>query len=384
MAEDVKSESIQADREMRKEEAIRNAAKKAKRTTIIVSVLAGIVLTASLATFLVIIPSMHYNQGNSYMEAKNWDAARREFLKANNFNDAKSKATEALYQKALSLKAEGDYDSAISVFNQIAHTQDEVYDIGMLLLESGRYVEAVQVFNNLNGYKDSNDKSKESIYRYANDLCSNNDYDAAYIEFQKIIGYKDVSEILKNNVDLKIAIGNYIVFGTFEQDGNSSTLDPIEWWIVGKSENQVILLSRYCLGYDYVNHFNAPSNAGERIVDYLKKSFTDEAFSEEEKRVITSITILSKAEVEQYLPNPKDRITTATKAAGGGDGSWWTRSYGRGSTDSTAVNARGEFVAVEGTLKNYNFPEEKWYEGYKGIRPAIFIAEANLKKYLSK
>ncbi len=65
------------------------------------------------------------------------------------------------------------------------------YSHAMNLYNSGKYTEAIEAFEDLNGYKDSKDKITESQYQSAVSLMENGDYNGAIDIFEDLNGYKD-------------------------------------------------------------------------------------------------------------------------------------------------------------------------------------------------
>ena len=98
-------------------------------------------------------------------------------------------------------------------------------------------------------------------------------------------------------------------------------------------------------------------------------------------------SILSKEEIERYLPNASERKTTSTVAAGG-NGSWWT-STGIPSVISHtqysgyAVSSSGSFMEVEGSMRLENVSEARKKADDQGVRPAIYVNESDLRTIIS-
>ena len=70
---------------------------------------------------------------------------------------------------------------------------------------------AADVFKELSGYKDSNDKYKEAMYQHAEKLFENEDYYSAAIEFGILGDYKDSQSKLAEvnaKIEAKIAEEN--------------------------------------------------------------------------------------------------------------------------------------------------------------------------------
>ena len=91
----------------------------------------------------------------------------------------------------------------------------------------------------------------------------------------------------------------------------------------------------------------------------------------EDIRVKTELVfVLSKAEVEKYMPSSEDRIATATKAVqtqGISDSDkrapWWLTDMGSGELKAMYVDAKGNINTDGKTVNNFGM----------GVRPAIWI-----------
>ena len=45
-----------------------------------------------------------------------------------------------------------------------------------------------------------------------------------------------------------VSVGDYVIFGTYEQDYNTENgPEPIEWLVLDKKEGKALVLSKYCL-----------------------------------------------------------------------------------------------------------------------------------------
>lgn len=174
-------------------------------------------------------------------------------------------------------------------------------------------------------------------------------------------------------------IGNEYIFGSYEQDGNSSNgKEDIEWIILDKQGDNVLLISKY--GLDTV-----PYNTERKFITWqhctlrgwLNREFYDAAFSENEKnRIIETnvlphnnlcydtnpgnatadkIFLLSIEEAKRYFKTDKDRICMPTKQArnhkawtdDSGACWWWLRSPGANQYLAAPVDFDG-FIRVSG------------------------------------
>ena len=84
---------------------------------------------------------------------------------------------------------------------------------------------------------------------------------------------------------------------TIKKDGKSIEEEiPIEWIVLEKGKDNMILLSKECIGLCNYDHLD----------DYLSNEMM-KYFNDEEKERIQKIFILNREEIELYLPNKKKR-----------------------------------------------------------------------------
>ena len=214
-----------------------------------------------------------------------------------------------------------------------------------------------------------------------------------------------VSGIQKKDINIirKASIGDYVTFGTYEQDNDESNgAEEIEWKVLDKKDGKVLLLSKYALDCKLYN---------EEYVDvtwetctlrsWLNEDFYKTAFTSAEQKYIAEtyvinddnpdcgtdggnntydkMFLLSIEEVTTYFADPdvedptrRVQVTEYAKAQGGwsstsdeyyGNGYWWLRSPGDDGNDAALVDSCG-FVGRYGnhvdTIDNV-------------VRPALWV-----------
>ena len=109
------------------------------------------------------------------------------------------------YNKADALMEEGKYDEAIEAFEELAGYKDsetkieeceeailgKKYNEAVALMDAGKYSEALSAFEAINGYKDSLSKINDCKYINAIALMEEGKYDEAILAFKALTGYKD-------------------------------------------------------------------------------------------------------------------------------------------------------------------------------------------------
>ncbi len=201
-------------------------------------------------------------------------------------------------------------------------------------------------------------------------------------------------------------VGDYVSFGSYEQDNNTANgKEPIEWLVLAKEGNRVLLISRYALDCQPYN--SSLSYTWERFTwetctlrSWLNESFLHAAFTDEERAKIPSATVnadknptsynadpgndtmdqvflLSITEAEKYFTSDDARkcAPTAYAIAMGAktgkmnktDGKdacwWWLRSPGYYSSYASFIKSGGS-VYYNGYSVNYDC---------FAVRPALWV-----------
>lgn len=193
-----------------------------------------------------------------------------------------------------------------------------------------------------------------------------------------------------------VEIGDIITFGAYEQDGNASNRkEPIEWVVLDKADNKVLVLSTKALDCKPYNDRDVGCTWKTcSLREWLNDEFYKTAFpSEDQERIVLTdvaahenpdfstnpgmntddyIFLLSVDEVNQYLPYDVDRMCSPTEYAkehGGfekkslGTCWWWLRTPGETSSDACSVNSDGTIDTDDGTVNSD-----------KGcVRPAMWV-----------
>ena len=171
-------------------------------------------------------------------------------------------------------------------------------------------------------------------------------------------------------IEKQCKVGNTISFGKYPQDEDGSA-KPIEWIVMKKEKNKVLLLSKYVLDAQPYNKKNkAVTWETSAIRKWLNTDFYTTAFNNIEQSKIENtkdkIFLLSESEVDD-----EERRTTATKYAekagvymdDEGYSLWWLRAPGYWSDNVAEVNCDGwdyEYgIAV--------------YDSDGGVRPALWL-----------
>jgi len=228
----------------------------------------------------------------------------------------------------------------------------------------------------------------------------------AYETLVSLDGYKDSTEKASSIYEkyktekLKVAdIGDYIYFGTYEQDNVvSNGKEDVMWRVLAKDENRILVTSKYVLDnqpyndeYTYVTWENCS------LREWLNNYFLNAAFTDEEKNMIHTTTlknpdnpeygtnggndtsdkvfILSIDEAKRYFSSDKDRKCVPTDYAIEQGSStvlfWcWLRSPGDSQKDAAGVDDDGSiFDSGNGVDR-----------GISAVRPALWIDLEHIKE----
>ena len=249
------------------------------------------------------------------------------------------------------------------------------YNAALKLYNDGKYDEAIDAFNEINGYKDS-------------DVWIEKSYIGKYGEEK----YK----IIKNT-----KIGQSYIFGSYEQDNNTTNgKEQIEWIVIDKKGDEVLLISKYALDCKkYNNSYTSVTWESCSLRSWLNNEFYNSAFSSADRSKIKTtlvtadknpsystnpgnytndkVFLLSITEAEKYFKTDEERVCAPTayaKANGAYTSSsytvngkatcwWWLRSPGGSQGHAASVLNDG---GVYYTGYNVNSDNDC-------VRPALWI-----------
>jgi hypothetical protein len=153
------------------------------------------------------------------------------------------------------------------------------------------------------------------------------------------------------------AVGDIVVFGSYEQDNQlDNGQEPLEWIVLDVQDNKAMLLSKYCIDTVIFYPKRVPMYWGKSdLRTWMNGDFLQEAFTAEEQECILTTTVkndnphgmkggsadtldkiylLSKSEVLHFFPECADRVAYPTEYAKSkgctvspttGSCRWWTR-----------------------------------------------------------
>ena len=214
--------------------------------------------------------------------------------------------------------------------------------------------------------------------------------------FLCLAGCKDKTKTSRPDMDaLKSAkVGSYIFFGEYEQDNDESTgKEAIEWLVLDKQEDKMLVISRYGLDCQpYNTEWAEVTWETCTLRSWLNSTFYETTFIPEEKSEILSSVVA--AETNPYFVTPAGNDTTDkvfqlsideanryfahdARACQGmpycyaqgtyefcnGNGDWWLRSPGANSYCAVSVYD-------DGGLDYYGYGV---FNDDNAVRPAMWI-----------
>jgi len=365
-----KIEEIKAKKEAEQLEAERVAKRNTKIAAITLSVV-GAIVAFIIVLNTVIIPNGKYNDAIALMDAGKYTEAISAFEALDGYKDSATKITEC--NTAI---LDGKYNDAIA------------------LMDAGKYTEAISAFEALDGYKDSATKITEcntaildGKYNDAITLMDAGNIVEAYEALVALEGYKDSTDKANSIYDkykvekLKVAkVGDYVFFGAYEQDNNTSNgKEDVEWLVLEVKDGKALVISKYALDCKQYN----TSNTGVTwetctLRKWLNNDFLGAAFSADETAMIPTVTVsadknpgystnpgnatqdqlflLSITEANKYLSSdsakqcePTDYAVANGASVNSANGNcwWWLRSLGINQHHVASVN-HGRGVSEHG------------------------------------
>ena len=190
------------------------------------------------------------------------------------------------------------------------------------------------------------------------------------------ITYSQTKVKKEKSVSKDTEVGDIITFGNYEQDGDTSNgKESIEWIVLDKKDDKVLLISKYGLDAQPYNELREDVTWETcTLRKWLNSTFINEAFNKQEQNVIAAVTVtadknpyhdtdpgndtkdkiflLSIQEVKKYFSSEEDMHVYATQYAidngalvihSNGCSPWLVRSPGKNSKCVPYINYIGSF-----------------------------------------
>ena len=318
------------------------------------------------------------------------------------FNGKSLSIVEVKYNIAVNLYNAGEYQKAIDVFNMLDGYEDseekikeckaaiteQKYNNAVTLMNNGKYEDAITAFEEVYGYKDSTvkiveckDNINERNYNEAVSLAKKGNYKDATIIFADLENYKDSEELWKKYSLLGCEVGDEIIFGSYEQDNNlTNGYEEIEWIVLGRNGNKIFVISKYCLEQKPFNETLAPVTWKNcTLRSWLNNTFLNMAFDNTEQQQILSSQVVD------------DGVTTTDKLfllSEDEANEYFDSKYDRKATATEYVATSHCYwlLRTTGSVSNVAHVDYTGYVGYYEnvdrnwwVRPAMWIDMSNIE-----
>lgn len=128
---------------------------------------------------------------------------------------------------------------------------------------------------------------------------------AAFLELGKYSKAETIFDKVKKEEFAKAAVGDYIEFGQYEQDSNSSNgKESIEWLVLDKIDNRLLVISKYALDAKPYNDYRTEVTWETcTLRKWLNTEFLNTAFSQVEQSIIPKVVVSADPNPE-YTTDP--------------------------------------------------------------------------------
>ncbi len=190
---------------------------KSRKKNITIGVIAAmlvVIMIVAVTQYIipVMIPNMKYARAEGLLEKGEYQEAISAFEQLGNYKDAPQRAVEAekeeRYAKGIELIESGQFEEAEQIYESLGEYRDAAnqkieakYLLACSFKESEQYDKAIAAFTELEEYKDSLaqiDLCRGALYDNAVSLMHAKDYVNAAQKFQEIKGYRDSENLWKN------------------------------------------------------------------------------------------------------------------------------------------------------------------------------------------
>jgi len=248
---------------------------------------------------------------------------------------------------------------------------EKKYNNAIALMDDEKYVEAIEIFESLHDYEDSEVKKEacatailDQKYEYAIHLMNEGKIVEAYDMLVELNDHKGSDEVAnsiyetyQNELLISAQVGDYIYYGTYEQDNyETNGKEKIEWLVLDKHDGKLLVISKHVLDCQAYNTFSGNITwEASTLRSWLNSDFLNTAFSNNEREKIATMVIsndnsqhgtdqgsvthdkvfvLSIPEAKKYFASNEMRKCQATnyaKSLGASRAgcSWWLRTIGR-------------------------------------------------------
>ncbi len=176
--------------------------KKIKKVLAIGTPIVAVCVAFVILLNTVIIPNVKYNQAMKCISAGEYEEGY-DILTA--LGGHSEEINDSKYERALAHMEKGGFAEAVELFEDLENYKDSkdkvkeaMYAQAEKYLQDKNYEQAYEAFYKAGDYKDSGDRAKEASYLNAQECIKAKDYTKAYESFYKAVDYKDTRQRLKD------------------------------------------------------------------------------------------------------------------------------------------------------------------------------------------
>lgn len=172
-------------------------------------------------------------------------------------------------------------------------------------------------------------------------------------------------------------VGDAVVFGRFEQNGNTDDgAEPIEWIVLEKQDDKILLISRYALEkIAYNDDGSAAEFESSTLFAFLNGNFYDNAFNETERASLVGednkkVTMLDVEQAKKYYEYdswracaPSEMVNQSGARVENGACWWWL-------VDKGNIKDSASYVHFDGSIRTHGFATD--YD-LVAVRPVIWV-----------
>lgn len=187
-------------------------------------------------------------------------------------------------------------------------------------------------------------------------------------------------EVIVKETMADASVGDAVVFGMYEQNGNTADgAEKIEWIVLEKQDDKLLLISRKCLDTKPINETRSDVEWNQStLFAWLNGEFAQNAFSETELASLieadgAKVTVPSAEEAKKYYEYDSWRTAEATEQAikngarvQNGKTWWWL-------LDKGEIASSNSYVYFNGTIRTDGLSVD--YQSV-AVRPMMWVSSS--------
>lgn len=280
---------------------------KAKKSKWLIIGVAGFIVLLVILR-IIFNSAIHYSRGEKLFDAGNFAASAEQFLKADGYKDASSKAkiatnAQSYAEGEVEFEA-GNYGEAVECFKNAGNYEDAnarvieaQYGVHYKNAEDafacGKFAVAISEFEEARTFKDANERVLASTYALADENEKKEEYEKAIEEFDSVGSYSDARERIFAIGLARLQAKDYDLAEKAFETGSTSESEYYYNYTLGKhsfeqkkysdaksffSKCKVEDAEELCTACDYLiaeNHYqDGELNTAKKLFEALPKDYT--------------------------------------------------------------------------------------------------------------